>query len=99
MSMYAALRKQVPASKLVPVCYAWDALARSSELSKFDLWAEDGNHASAAGTFLAANVFYFFLTGSNATPKWSIPELSPSQVTILRNAAKAAITWKTGPGI
>lgn len=89
--IYRGLQRQAPRSELVPVCYAWDELAKLPQASQFTLWQSDGNHATPAGTFLAANVFYYFIAGSKSQPTWTLPGLTADQTTVLRRAARAAL--------
>jgi len=89
MGVYRPIQSASPGSELVPVCYAWDALLK--RWPDAELWADDGNHASPLGTFLAANVFYYYLAGDNRQPAWILPGVSPSAVGLIRSAARTAV--------
>jgi hypothetical protein len=47
----------------VPVGYAWQAV--HSQFPQINLWQADGSHPSAAGTYLAACVFYTVIFGES----------------------------------
>jgi len=89
MGVYKPIQSASKGSELVPVCYAWDSILKRDP--NFDLWDPDGNHASLTGTFLASYVFYYYIAGENHTPTWVAPGIPPSQVGMIRAAAKAAV--------
>ena len=92
MDIYRTIHKAAPGSELVPVCYAWDAILKKAP--KMDLWAADGNHASPLGTYLAANVFYYYLEGTQRSPSWSLAGLDQRTNQLVRESAKAALERK-----
>lgn len=93
LSVYRPIRAAAPGSELVPVCYAWDSILKKSP--NLNLWAPDGNHASPLGTYLAANVFYYYLSGEKRNPTWSLPGIDPQTNHLIRASAKAALHRNT----
>jgi len=94
MNVYRPIRNAVPGSELVPVCYAWDAILKKSP--NLDLWNVDGNHASPLGTYLAANVFYYYLAGMSRNPSWSLAGIDSRTNTMAHSAARDAIARNAG---
>ena len=94
MNVYRPIRNAVPGSELVPVCYAWDAILKKSP--NLDLWNADGNHASPLGTYLAANVFYYYLAGPSRNPTWKLAGVDARLNESLHAAARAAIARNAG---
>jgi hypothetical protein len=89
MGVYRPIAKDAPGSELVPVCYAWDAILKKAP--NLNLWAPDGNHASEMGTYLAANVFYYYLSGESRTPHWSPTSIPANVNRLIEDSAKAAL--------
>jgi hypothetical protein len=87
--MYRGLKKITPGAELVPVCYAWDIALKSSP--NLVLWEDDGNHASALGTYLASNVFYYYIAGLKGTPTWTLAGVPPATAHLFRASAKRAV--------
>lgn len=90
MNVYRPIAQAAPGSELVPVCYAWDAILKKSP--NLDLWAPDGNHASPLGTYLAANVFYYYLSGTKRSPTWSPAGVDAKLNALIHESARAAVT-------
>jgi hypothetical protein len=89
MNVYRPFAKAAPGAELVPVCYAWDSILKRDP--NLELWVEDGNHASVIGTYLAANVFYYYLAGKSHNPGWVLPDLGGTPIGMIRASAKAAV--------
>jgi|CXWL01.1.fsa_nt_gi hypothetical protein len=83
--VYAGLADASDAS-VMPICYVWDA-ARSAD-QKTVLWANDGNHSSQAGAFLAAIVIYSHIAGHTGQPTWLPTGLSRTQANLYLRLAR-----------
>ena len=69
LGVYREIQNAAKGSIIIPICEVWDD-ARS-KLGGIDLWAEDGNHANAKGSFLSACTIYRYLTGDlTSKPTW-----------------------------
>jgi hypothetical protein len=82
---------QAESACVAPIGQAWDlALARDPAMT---LHAPDGNHASAAGTFLAALVLYATITGNSslALPQFPQYPVDASAQDYLRGIAAETI--------
>ena len=76
-------------ARLVPAGQAW---ARALEEDPHaPLFAPDGSHPSAAGTYLAACVFYAVLTGRSPVGLTA----RPSSISAQEAAGWQAIAWRT----
>ena len=83
-------------SAVAPVSVAWaEALARRPQL---ELWAHDGTHPSEAGSYLAACVFYSFLTRRNPVGNRFIDGLERSQARFLQRVAWDSARKRYGAG-
>lgn len=77
---------QIPGVELAPVGTAWALAAR--DRPDLSLYAPDGNHAGAAGAYLAASVFFHVLTDQNVTGNtFTYPGLSAEDARALQQAA------------
>lgn len=73
---------------VAPVGAAWQRAVNGS--SALELWAEDGVHASPAGTYLAAGVFYASIFGESPAGLDYQAGLEPADAAALQNIAAAA---------
>ena len=72
-------------ARVVPAGLAWaEALRREPAL---DLWADDGEHPSRLGSYLAACVFYGALSGREPTRSRFTAGLDPGQAQVLQEIA------------
>lgn len=77
-------------AKLAPVGEAFRSIVKSAP--QIELYDPDGSHPSAAGTYLAACVFYDALTGKTFTATGAIPDGVPvGDAKLLRDAAAQAV--------
>jgi hypothetical protein len=79
---------------VAPVGLAWaKALQYEPEL---DLWASDGRHPSASGSYLAACVFYALLSGRDPAGSNFTAGLEPAEARLLQHVASAAVHGDAG---
>lgn len=57
---------------IIPVCSVWDAYLKSRPSAQ--LWAADGNHATLAGSYLAASTLAAWLSTPGQNPKYWVPK-------------------------
>ncbi|MBL8047220.1 MAG: hypothetical protein JNJ45_00930 [Chthonomonas sp.] len=76
----------IPVSRLNQ---AWKPVL--AEFKDLALWAEDGNHASEAGSFLAAAGLYFEIAGPKRTPTWRPKSLTEKIAKRLVEQARRAV--------
>jgi hypothetical protein len=73
---------------LAPVARAWERSRRQG--TGLSLYLEDGNHATPAGTYLAALVIYAAIRQADLTDElWHPGELSSQEAALLRELANA----------
>ena len=84
---YAILAGETGA-QIAPVGLAWARVHRKRP--GFPLWAPDGSHASPAGSYLAACVFYRVLYGKPALGNAYTAGLSEADARLLQRAADEA---------
>jgi uncharacterized protein DUF4886 len=70
---------------VTPVGLAWSAALRRD--AALDLWADDGQHPSLSGSYLAACVFYAALTGRDPILSRFEAGLAPARARFLRQIA------------
>lgn len=82
-------------TQLAPVGAAWALAAR--DYPEIQLYEADGNHASLAGAYLAASVFYRVLTGAQVAAVDYVPDgLDPATARVLRQTAdKSPDNWRS----
>lgn len=76
----------------VPICpvgRAWAPVLQ--EFPSLALWSQDGNHASVAGTYLAACGLYYSVFGDDRDPKWHPQGLKESVAKRLQKHAHNAV--------
>jgi hypothetical protein len=79
---------------VAPVGLAWaKALQHEREL---DLWASDGRHPSASGSYLAACVFYTLLSGRDPAGSDFTAGLETAEAKLLQHVASAAVHGDAG---
>jgi hypothetical protein len=81
---YSELGAELPAS-VAPAGLAWAEALR--ERPGLDLWDSDGRHPNAAGSYLAASVFYKVLTGRDPSRSRFTAGLQPAQAHFLQRIA------------
>jgi hypothetical protein len=67
MNVYRGIAK-ASGAEIVPVCYAWNLVHRKAPQA--ELWTPDGNHATPAGSYVAASCVYFHIAGTRGTPTY-----------------------------
>ena len=88
LGIYGEIAKASGAT-IAPLCRCWDAALKNQP--KLDLWMRDGNHASPAGSFLAACGLYYQIAGGSNKPTWGPSFLSAGDAAAFRSYARAAI--------
>ena len=85
LGCYREIKKESPA-EIAAVGRAWElALSKNSKLA---LWADDGNHASQSGAFLASQVLARVIADSDAVkPTWVPKGMDAELASDLRSAA------------
>jgi uncharacterized protein DUF4886 len=85
---YTYLARDLSAA-LAPVGLAWaEARRRRPDL---DLWASDGRHASLAGSYLAACVFYAMLSGRDPSASHFTAGLNEAEARFLKDVASEVV--------
>ena len=98
---YSELAAELPAS-VVPVGLAWAKAQRRRP--RLDLWDWDGRHPNREGSYLAACVFYAFLTGRDPTRSTFTAGLSPTDARFLERIGASIARrpreggWGLSPG-
>lgn len=74
---------------IAPVGLAWKPVLK--EFPKLSLWTADGNHATSAGSFLAACGIYYSLVGSEREPTWFPAGMDKKLASRLKAHAQSAV--------
>lgn len=86
MDIIRLIKKKAGLGEIASIGYAWDlALKWKPDLP---LWVSDGNHATTAGSYLAAcDVYYRLTRGEKTNPTWRPDSLSEPIAALCRKAA------------
>jgi hypothetical protein len=85
---YAELA-QATQSQIAPVGRAWQSLQQQTP--PIHLWDRDGVHPNAAGSYLAACVFYATIFGESPVGLSYHAQLTPAEALILQQTAEQAV--------
>jgi len=92
MNVYRGIAK-VADVEIVPVAYAWNEVLR--KLPTAPLYSSDGNHATPAGSFVAAAATYLKIAGPDRNPTYrpgGIPaSLAQAALEAARGARKSSL--------
>ena len=82
---YEEIAVKAKGAKILPIPQAWDRARKS--MPGIELWQPDGNHATVAGSFLAACVIANEIAGYAAQVKWAPRGLHSPVASKLRSIA------------
>ncbi len=85
LDCYREIARESPA-EIAAVGRAWDLALKNNP--KLNLWADDGNHCTASGAFLASQVLARLIAGDvEQRPKWAPASMPEAEANELRTAA------------
>jgi hypothetical protein len=96
---YVQLSTRLVGARIAPVGPAWVNVVR--ENPGIGLWDSDGSHPKAAGSYLAANVFYATIYGLSPRGLKYVPNfVTPAEASVIQDAATNAVlsparTWES----
>ena len=85
LSEYGEIAVKAKGAKILPIPQAWERARKN--LPNIELWQPDGNHATHAGSYLAACVIANGIAGRRIPVRWAPPAIDAQLARKLRSIA------------